>query len=73
MALALYYGKENGYEERDALLAHLRELDDRTYTVLGCEWMNRKNDPAAADFHLEGVTNYALVPEMRRGIRRECS
>ena len=45
MALALYYGKENGYEERDAILAHLRELDDRTYTVLGCEWMNRKNDP----------------------------
>ena len=36
---------ENGYEERDAILAHLRELDDRTYTVLGCEWMNRKNDP----------------------------
>lgn len=33
MALALYYGKENGYEERDAILAHLRELDDRTYTV----------------------------------------
>ena len=45
MALALYYGKENGYAERDAILAHLRELDDRTYTVLGCEWMNRKNDP----------------------------
>ena len=45
MALALYYGKENGYEERDAILAHLRELDDRNYTVLGCEWMNRKNDP----------------------------
>ena len=45
MALALYYGKENGYEERDAILAHLQELDDRTYTVLGCEWMNRKNDP----------------------------
>ena len=22
MALALYYGKENGYEERDAILAH---------------------------------------------------
>ena len=21
------------------------KLDDRTYTVLGCEWMNRKNDP----------------------------
>lgn len=45
MALALYYGGENGYEERDAILAHLRGLDDRRYTVLGCEWLNRKNDP----------------------------
>lgn len=45
MALALYYGKENGYAERDAILAHLRGLDDQRYTVLGCEWLNRKNDP----------------------------
>ena len=45
MALALYYGKENGYAERDAILTHLRELDDRRYTVLGCEWLNRRNDP----------------------------
>ncbi len=45
MALALYYGKENGYAERDAILAHLRGLDDRRYTVLGCEWLNRRNDP----------------------------
>ena len=45
MALALYYGGDNGYEERDAILAHLRGLNDRKYTVLGCEWLNRKNDP----------------------------
>ena len=45
MALALYYGKENGYTERDAILAHLKTLDDRAYTVLSCDWLNRKNDP----------------------------
>ena len=45
MALALYYGKENGYEERDAILAHLKTLDDRRYTVLSCDWLNRCNDP----------------------------
>lgn len=45
MALALYYGKENGYGERDAVLARLRALDDRAYTVLACDWLNRKNDP----------------------------
>ena len=45
MAIALYYGKENGYAERDAILAHVRTLDDRQFSVLSCDWANRKNDP----------------------------
>lgn len=45
MAIALYYGKENGYEERDAVLEHLKLLDDRKYSVLTCQWSNRRNDP----------------------------
>ena len=45
MAIALYYGGENGYDERDAVLAHLRTLDSRAYTVLACDWANRRNDP----------------------------
>ena len=45
MAIALYYGKENGYEERDAVLAHLETLDDRKYSVLACRWSNRRSDP----------------------------
>ena len=45
MAIALYYGKENGYEERDAVLAYLRSLDDRCFSVLCCDWANRRNDP----------------------------
>jgi ubiquinone/menaquinone biosynthesis C-methylase UbiE len=45
MAMALYYGGENGYEERDALLGHLRQLDSRAFTVLTCDWANRPNDP----------------------------
>ena len=45
MAIALYYGKENGYEERDAILSHVRTLDDRQCSVLICDWANRKNDP----------------------------
>ena len=45
MAIALYYGGENGYEERDAVLAHLETLDDRTYTVLSCAWANRRGEP----------------------------
>lgn len=45
MSLSLYYGGANGYEERDAILAHLRTLDDRRCSVLVCDWANRRNDP----------------------------
>ena len=45
MALALYYGKENGYSERDAVLSCLKGLDDRCCSVLSCDWINRRNDP----------------------------
>lgn len=45
MALALYYGKENGYDEKNAILAHLKSLNDRLFTVLACDWLNRKHDP----------------------------
>ena len=45
MAIALYYDKENGYEERDAILEHLKTLDDRRYSVLCCQWSNRRSDP----------------------------
>lgn len=45
MAIALYYGKENGYEEKNAVLSHLKTLDDRRFSVLCCDWANRRNDP----------------------------
>lgn len=45
MAIALYYGKENGYDEKAAVLDYLKTLDDRTYSVLCCDWANRRNDP----------------------------
>lgn len=45
MAIALYYGGANGYEERDAILQHLRTLDDHTYSVLLSDWVNRPHDP----------------------------
>lgn len=45
MALAIYYGKENGYDEKNAILEHLKSLNDRTFTVLACDWLNRKHDP----------------------------
>lgn len=45
MAIALYYGKENGYDEKKAVLEYLKTVDDRKYTVLCCEWSNRRGEP----------------------------
>ena len=45
MAIALYYGGENGYEERDAVQEYLKTVDDRAYTVLCCDWANRRGEP----------------------------
>lgn len=45
MAIALYYGGANGYDERDAVLDFLKTLDDRRFSVLCCDWTNRRGDP----------------------------
>lgn len=45
MAIALYYGGENGYGERDALLELTASLPQREFTVLSCQWANRGGDP----------------------------
>jgi len=31
--------------ERDAILEHLKTLDDHRYSVLCCQWSNRRSDP----------------------------
>lgn len=45
VAIALYYGGANGYSERDAVLHWLSGLDDRRFSVLRCDWANRRGDP----------------------------
>ena len=45
MAIALYYGGENGYEEKRAIEQYLKTIDDKRFTVLSCEWSNRKGEP----------------------------
>ena len=45
IAVALYYGGENGYGARDAVLASMETLDQRRFTVLSCRWANRRGDP----------------------------
>lgn len=45
MSLCVYYGRNNGYTERDAILEYINNLDDRKYTVMLLTFPNRKNDP----------------------------
>lgn len=42
IAIALYYGGANGYGERDAVMTWLETLDDRKFSVLRCDWANRR-------------------------------
>lgn len=45
MSLCIYYGRECGFDERDALLEYLETLDSREFTVLACRFANRPNNP----------------------------
>ena len=45
MTLILYYGRETGFQERDALLEFLPTLDSDFYTVVEMPFVNRQNCP----------------------------
>ena len=45
MTLIIYYGRETGFEERDAILEFLPTLDCTKYTVIEMPFVNRKNCP----------------------------
>ena len=48
MSLSLYYGKETGYEEKDAILNYIKTLDSDSYTVIVNSFVNRPNCPPIA-------------------------
>lgn len=45
MSLCIYSGGDSGYEEKDALLSFLKDLDRKKYIVTVHEYFNRPNDP----------------------------
>ena len=45
MTLIIYYGRETGFEERDALLEYLPTIDSGRYTVIEMPFVNRPNCP----------------------------
>ena len=45
MNLCIYSGGDSGFEERDAILEALRELDGKQYLVIVSNYFNRPNNP----------------------------
>ena len=54
MTLILYYGKETGFEEHDALLEFLPSIDSSRYTVVEMPFVNRSNCPPIPILILKG-------------------
>lgn len=45
ISLCIYSGKDSGFEERDALLEYLKNLDRKKYLVIMSSYYNRPNHP----------------------------
>lgn len=45
MTVCIYSGGDSGFEEKDEVLAFVRELDPRKYLVICSEYANRPNHP----------------------------
>ncbi len=45
LSLCIYSGGDTGFEEKEALLAYLKELSPRDYTVILNQYYNRGNHP----------------------------
>lgn len=45
MSLCIYSGGDSGFEERDAILEELKQLDPKRYLVILSEYYNRPNNP----------------------------
>ena len=54
MTLILYYGRETGFDEKDALLKFLPTIDSSKYTVIEMPFVNRSNCPPIPIVILKG-------------------
>lgn len=54
MTLCIYYGRNNGYAERDAILEYIKTIDQFEYTVIKSEFVNRRGEPPIAVFIIRG-------------------
>lgn len=45
MTLCIYHGGDTGFEEKEAIMAYLKTIDSKKYTVVVSEFVNRPNYP----------------------------
>jgi hypothetical protein len=45
ISMCVYYGRDCGFDERDAILAYLQNIDSRRFTVVVSKFSNRPNNP----------------------------
>lgn len=43
ISMIIYYGRENGFEERDALLQYVKSIESTEFTVITADFLNRTN------------------------------
>ncbi|MBP0957747.1 MAG: methyltransferase domain-containing protein [Oscillospiraceae bacterium] len=52
ISMILYYGRDTGFEEKEALLEFVKTIDSEEYTVITAEFSNRPNCPPIPIFIL---------------------
>lgn len=45
ISVVIYYGGDSGFEEKDALMDYIRQIDNRQFTVMKTEFVNQVNCP----------------------------
>lgn len=55
ISACIYYGRDTGFEERDALLEYFKTIDSTQYTVLVSQFVNRPNCPPFPVFIWKGL------------------
>lgn len=60
MSLVIYYGRDTGFEEKDALLEYVKTIDHRKYTVIEMPFANRPNCPPIPVFIWNGIPDMSV-------------
>lgn len=53
MSMCIYSGQDTGFEEKDAILKYLKEVDQKKYVIIKSEFYGRPNNPPIPVFILK--------------------